>query len=198
MPYTYQADVWCDECARAIMTRIALEDPKAVPDDPSDESSYDSGEWPKEFDPDDLADGPKNCADGRCGGLAWVGGKDAGVAASVGYGKFLENALTEKGYAYVQKMLNEHGSVLPEFAQEWADYYGFTWHDQPWSSPIEWLTDKISELWPLDGEQGLWNIIESLLRMVSSDQIQDEFQEEMQDSGYFKKPGWYREDYGVA
>lgn len=194
MPAIYQGEVWCDGCANNIRRDIMMTTPEKVPDNPEDETSYDSEDWPKEYDPDEASDGPQNCADGECGGLAWIVGKEAGVVASTTYGKFLENALTEEGYAYLQRMLNEHGEVLSEFAQEWADYYGFTWHGQSWGNPIEWLRDKISDLWPLEGEQGLWNIIESLLRMVDSDQIQNEFQEEMKDSGYFRKPGWYRED----
>jgi hypothetical protein len=107
MAYTYQADVWCDSCGEAI--RADLEREGKAPANPDDETSYDSDDYPKWYDAEgEEADGPQNCADGKCAG-------DRGT--------FLQNQLTSEGYRALKSMLDEHGPDLPEHAREWADYY---------------------------------------------------------------------------
>ena len=135
MAYTYQADVWCDKCAAHIMAE--LERAGNVPEDTEDETSFDSDDYPKRYWPDsEEADSPQNCASGNCGGF------DTKTGA---YGTFLENGLTSDGYQYLKSMLDGHGKTLPEFAQEWADYYRFTYHDNPWSTAHEWLLDTVRD-----------------------------------------------------
>ena len=58
--------------------------------------------------------------------------------------------------------------------------------DQPryrWSHPTEWLEEKI-----LTGHDAREYAV-SLLRMVDGDQIQDEFQSQMHEDGYFSQEG---------
>ena len=111
MAYIYQADVWCDDCGRAIIDDLTAQG--KAPEDPEDESSFDSDEFPKYYDAEnDEGDGPQNCADGKCAGE---------------YGTFLRNTLTGDGYAYLKNMLDDHDETLPEHAQEWADYYQFAY-----------------------------------------------------------------------
>ena len=75
MAYIYQADVWCDECGKAIIDELTAQG--KAPEDPDDETSYDSDDFPKSFDAEsDEADGPQNCADDKCAG---------------DYGTFLQN-----------------------------------------------------------------------------------------------------------
>ena len=45
MSYIYQADVWCDDCGRAICKR--LKRAGKAPADPDDEWTFDSDEYPE-------------------------------------------------------------------------------------------------------------------------------------------------------
>ena len=169
MAYVYQADVWCDKCGEHIKTELEREG--EAPDDTEDESSFDSDEYPKYYDAEnEESDGPQNCADGRCGGFN----------NGHGYGTFLENQLTSEGYKYLKGMLDGHGATLPEFAREWAEYYQFEYHSNEYATAHEWLASKTSD-------QYLMAIIDKL----DGDTIQDAFQNEMADDGYFRESGWY-------
>jgi hypothetical protein len=113
MAYIYQADTWCDDCGKRMMGDLTRRG--KAPVEPEDESSYDSDDFPKFYDAEnEESDGPENCASGNCAGE---------------YGTFLQNPLTQDGYKYVQKMLNEHGKILPEHAAEWADHYQFEYFE---------------------------------------------------------------------
>lgn len=58
-----------------------------------------------------------------------------------------------------------------------------------WESPREWLDHKLTtlDLASIDGVTQLWHITQSLVLMASDDQIQDEFQSDMESDGYFKQ-----------
>jgi hypothetical protein len=167
-----------------------LERAGKAPEDTEDETSFDSDDYPKRYWPDsEEADGPQNCASGNCGGFA------NGQA----YGTFLENGLTSDGYESLKSMLDGHGKTLPEFAQEWADYYQFTYHDNPWSTAHEWLLDTVRDhaasIQDTDGgkthSMALVSIVNDLVSSLDADTIQDHFQSEMDDDGFFKESGWY-------
>lgn len=178
MAYIYQADVWCDACGERICAELDAEGRR--PAEPDDQHTYDSDDYPKQFDAEsDEADGPQNCASGNCAGT---------------YGTFLQNPLTQHGYEHLQGMLNEHGSVLPEPAREWADHYGFSFHANPWDGPQDWLRDVIqghAAETQGPGAAPLVSILDSVLSLLDADQIQDTFQQEMDDDGYFRAEGWY-------
>lgn len=259
MPYTYQSDVWCDECGRkireeldratvvnldrlkgrpddndvddvipdlSVVTRAALDhsigtvgisrgalatylfdadgncvaeyegDPlelsgSKVPFDPDDETSYDSDDYPKAYDAEnEESDSPENCASGNCAG---------------GHGKFLENILTRAGYRYLKSMLDKHGEPLPTHAQEWADYYGFTYFKQPYGHPAVWLNEKLTSIAHREIEAircadftaddlrvtELYNMASAMAEKLDGDQIQDLFQNEMEYDDFFKESGWY-------
>jgi hypothetical protein len=182
MAYIYQADVWCDKCGEHIKAELARNG--TVPDDPEDESSYDSDEYPKSYDAENgEADSPQNCADGRCGGFA----------NGHGYGTFLQNRLTGEGYRYLKGILDEHGAGLPEYAQEWADYYQFEYHAQEWDSAHEWLFSHIDSLtFGVSGPIGnLVSLAKELAAKLDGDTIQDLYQSDMDEDGFFKESGWY-------
>jgi len=190
MAYTYQADVWCDKCAAHIIGELQRNG--TAPSDTEDETSFDSDDYPKRYWPDsEEADGPQNCASGNCGG-----GPSDGFGA---YGTFLENGLTTDGYEYLKSMLDGHGKTLPAFAQEWADFYQFTYHDNPWSIAHEWLLDTVRDhaasIQDTDGgkthSMALVSIVNDLVSSLDADTIQDHFQSEMDDDGFFKESGWY-------
>ena len=63
MAHIYQAAIWCDECAEAVKENLEAEGVNG--EDFTDESTYDSDDWPKDGGPDaDLT--PGECCDG-CG-----------------------------------------------------------------------------------------------------------------------------------
>lgn len=96
MAYIYQADVWCDDCGKAICKRLKAEG--KAPANPADEYSYDSDEYPKRAGDDDESDSPQHCAAGEdCLNAITLpsGGK-------VGY---LFGELTADGVAYVKEAI---------------------------------------------------------------------------------------------
>lgn len=179
MAYIYQADVWCDKCGEKIRAELTAQG--KAPGDPEDERSYDSGDFPKYYDAEnEESDSPDNCASGDCAG-------DRGT--------FLQNQLTSDGYKYLKSMLDEDEPNLPPAVQEWADYYSFKYHDNPYNSPVEWLLSVLEYHAKQIGEtthsSALLSIAQELARNMDSDKIQDLFQSDMEEDDYFKKSGWY-------
>ena len=111
--YIYAADIYCKQCGEAIREQIIRE--RFAPEDPDDERSYDSGEFPKGPYPDGggEADCPQHCGAGpECvNAIECDDGRKVGV--------WLENELTTDGVKYVCKAIREGGEV----AEMWADYY---------------------------------------------------------------------------
>ena len=174
MAYTYQADVWCDECGKRICEDLTHEG--KAPEDPKDEHTYDSDDFPKQYDAEgEESDGPQNCASGNCAGT---------------YGTFLENQLTSDGYKYLKGMLDGHGEVLPDYAREWADFYNFKYHKQEYNGPHDWLDGYITLI--MDGARPeLVTVARELARALDADAIQDLYQSDMDVDDYFKESGWY-------
>jgi len=104
MAAIYQADVWCDDCARHICRKI--HDAKDALIGGMDESAYDSDEYPKYYDEDtEESDCPQHCA---------------------GCGDFLENPLTTDGADYVKDAVIEaieSGHDDSVALTEWFPYY---------------------------------------------------------------------------
>jgi hypothetical protein len=183
MPYVYQADVWCDSCGECIKAELAQAG--QAPEDPEDESSFDSDEYPKHYDSEnEESDTPENCADGNCAG---------------GYGTFLRSQLTAEGYKYLKNMLDGHGATLPDYAREWADFYQFSYFEQPYSHASEWLDGHINDLAKgTNGPQAaeLATLARDLARKLDGDQIQDLFQSNMDSDDFFKESGWSSPEMG--
>src|SRR5271155_2436152 len=80
--YVYQAAVWCPDCTRTI--KKELKKAGEEPEDPDDESSYDSDDYPKGpySDGGGESDSPQHCD---------------------GCKVFLENPLTGDGEEYVRE-----------------------------------------------------------------------------------------------
>jgi hypothetical protein len=101
--YIYQADVYCQLCAKAIKDRLFEQG--LAPIDPSDESSYDSDDYPKGPYFYQESDSPEHCA--ACG-------------------EFLENPLTQAGYQYLNEMIQEHeqhGRGDKDVIETWKTFY---------------------------------------------------------------------------
>lgn len=110
--YIYQADTYCDSCGEEIrreLTRQGL-----APEDPSDEYSYDSDNFPKGPCPEEATDSPDHC-----GRQEWciegVDLREYGIephhrllgAESYKIGALLSDGLTEYGVEYLKEMMEE-------------------------------------------------------------------------------------------
>jgi hypothetical protein len=98
--YIYEADIYCNKCGDSICER--LRGNNQAPDDPEDESTFDSDDYPKGPFGEGEADYPQHC--GECG-------------------VFLENALTSDGEDYVREAAKR--SPNNEAVQEWVRYYSY-------------------------------------------------------------------------
>lgn len=115
MPAIYCADCYCDACARAI--RKGCRKAGTAPPDPSDESSYDSGEYPKYMPDDEESDGPQHCGSGpKC--------LEAEILSDgERIGALLSHTLTTEGVRYLREMLADCRPTLAAFWREqFADY----------------------------------------------------------------------------
>lgn len=111
--YIYQADVWCDDCGRAIRKRLdrAGKTPK------SDEHTYDSDDYPKHAD-ECESDVPDHCAAGeKC--------LNAIILPSGGKVGMLMGELTQAGVEYVKDSLAEaqDGMGSLEVVELWVRYF---------------------------------------------------------------------------
>lgn len=115
--FIYQAALYCTDCGESIRER--LDAAGETPDDPSDESSYDSDDYPKGPFPDGggEADSPQHCGAGEdC--------LNALTLAGTKVGAFLENQLTSEGVDYAREMIsNEHSSYQSALHYEWIAHY---------------------------------------------------------------------------
>ncbi len=96
MSYAYQAAMWCDDCARAVMADL---DAKGV------EDTGDTDDYPQGDSSDGEADCPQHC-------------DDCGV--------FLENPLTSDGYDYVREAIADARKSKRTDSvalTEWAPFY---------------------------------------------------------------------------
>lgn len=108
--YLFRADVWCKECGEALRGRLK------APDNPEDEKTYDSDEYPK--GPIDFAyeesDTPDHCA----GGPNCLNALDVGDGIKVGC--WLENPLTTDGARYVREAIKDGPTRVTDL---WAKWY---------------------------------------------------------------------------
>jgi len=110
MAYIYQATLWCDDCGQAICQR--LDEAGEGPEDKSDETSFDSDDYPKGpfSDDDDESDSPSHCDSGaECPNAVELDdGSKVGAIVS---------GLTEDGIAYVR------GAKDSPCVREWREHY---------------------------------------------------------------------------
>lgn len=114
--YIYAADMYCEACGEDIRKRLTAEGHR--PKHWDDETTYDSGEFPKGPYPDGggESDSPQHCGShGECLSPTIIDGEK--------YGRFLENPLTNAGCAYVLEMHMDGPNAVTEF---WMEHY----HDE--------------------------------------------------------------------
>lgn len=110
MPYIYQADVWCDSCGESIKKKLG----QPTDFDPSDETTYDSDEYPKVYNPEtEESDSPQHCGAGEhCLEVEELpSGRKIGA--------FLGIALTANGAAYLLEQVADGG----ELAEFWLEHF---------------------------------------------------------------------------
>jgi hypothetical protein len=131
--YIYAAELWCEECGAKVCKEL---DAKGeAPEDSSDESSYDSDDYPKGPTPtnESESDAPLHCA---------------------GCGRFLEPLLTDEGIRYVREAIER--AIIEDRADnvaltEWAPYYGIEPED-PRAVRLARMNPRLRKLANEDGE----------------------------------------------
>lgn len=115
--YMYAADLWCEDCGAKIIDELTAEG--NAPEDPEDECSFDSDDFPKGPYPNGggESDSPNHCA----------AGSDC-INAVDGNGVFLENPLTDVGREYVKSAAYKYYfTKLPRAVNppipEWVKFY---------------------------------------------------------------------------
>lgn len=103
MPAIYQADTWCDSCADDIKQRIKADG--TAPENPDDETTYDSGKYPKWMDENEAADTPQHCGSGEDCLEAEK------LPSGTKIGKLLSDELTDAGVQYVREYIQQGGIV---------------------------------------------------------------------------------------
>ena len=107
--YIYQADIYCEDCIQGIKASV-LADPCLTYNDTPPQGPFPNGGG--------EADSPQHCS--SCG-------------------VFLENPLTDDGWAYTQRRINHvsdvtgtaAGGAWPGDIQKWADFYDITPNRSP-------------------------------------------------------------------
>ncbi len=122
--YIYAADIYCEKCGKSIRRRIRKEG--NAPKHYLDETTYDSGEFPKGpiADGGGEADHPNHCASGEdCLEPTEIEGEK--------YGCFLENDLTTEGIDYINQGLRENFETGKDGAvvKFWANHYRSVGYD---------------------------------------------------------------------
>lgn len=118
MVYMYQAALWCDSCANEIKGRLTREG--KAPEDPDDDTSFDSDEFPKyvgttggESDTPDHCDAGADCLEAE------------ELSDGTKVGALLTEELTTDGAEYVKQAVAEGGLCAVEIwkpAFDWLDY----------------------------------------------------------------------------
>ena len=114
MPYIYAADLWCNSCGRSIRRQLRREG--KAPNDPTDETSFDSDEFPKFAADPGEADCPQHCGAGEdcLEAIELPSGRKIGA--------LLSTELTGDGVRYTEEAIAAGGEVADLWAEEFAAY----------------------------------------------------------------------------
>jgi hypothetical protein len=114
MAWAYNADIYCGDCGEEL--RQALDGQGKTPDNPSDEHTYDSDEYPKYCDDDQESDSPQHCGSGELCLNAEVLPSGRMIGCLIG------TRLTSAGVEYVKEAIAAGGEVAELWAQQFSDY----------------------------------------------------------------------------
>jgi len=113
MAYIYQADIYCDACGKRICENLTAS--KMQPENPDDEHSYDSGDYPKHANDDDETDSPQHCA---CGPECL---RAEELPSGEKIGALIGTRLTEYGLQYLKEQLIEGGEVAEFWREQFTE-----------------------------------------------------------------------------
>lgn len=102
LTYIYQADLYCEDCAKQIKAELAYSH------ESQSENTFDSGDYPKGPYPAGESDTPDHCG---------------------GCGIFLENSLTGDGEQYVKDAIRA-GTGDPEVLATWKEFYSYLFPEE--------------------------------------------------------------------
>lgn len=125
--FIYQADTYCDSCGERIRAELTAEG--YAPEDPDDEWSYDSDNYPKPASEEET-DGPDHCAGrGECLegidlGEYGLGTDDELIGAETRtIGALLSDGLTPEGVSYLRDMLSDRSLPLTPYQRALHRYW---------------------------------------------------------------------------
>ena len=122
MAYIYQADIFCDACGESICRQLT-EEGKA-PEDPDDERTYDSDDYPKHASDDDETDCPQHC-----GGLEeCINAEELPDGSKIGC--LIGTNLTSDGLEYLKEALRGERGLCIEFWRKAFSKAGYTGLDR--------------------------------------------------------------------
>ncbi len=135
--YTYQADLWCEQCGEAIREQLARDHPGKVPADPDQEHTYDSDDYPKGpvADGGGESDMPQFCAAGEeC------------LCTAFGVGQFLENTLTDHGCETLREAIDRAytNDKVTDLIELFEEFYELPWPGKAEGrepSEEDWVTE---------------------------------------------------------
>jgi len=106
MAYIFQADIYCDDCGKALCESLGTK-----PQEP-----FDSDDYPKDVGDSGEADCPQHCANGPdC-----LNAVDIGSGFMVG--ELVSHELTMDGVEYVKEAIDDDWTCADYWRQEFADY----------------------------------------------------------------------------
>lgn len=120
LAYIYQADIYCDDCGKAIKREITGKDRK-----PGERfSAHDSETWPQSCGDDEESDCPQHCGNhSTCLNAIEIietRGKEAPYTRKVGC--LVSHSLTSDGVEYIKDKISEGGAVAELWREEFSDY----------------------------------------------------------------------------
>lgn len=115
MAAIYQADIYCTDCGNLI--RKELDAANKTPEEPDDERSYDSDDYPKSCGDDEESDSPQHCGSGE----TCVNAIELSDGRKIGC--FVSDSLTDYGVEYVKEAIAADKKKKNEVVQLWADHF---------------------------------------------------------------------------
>ena len=113
MAAIYAADIFCDSCGDDIRERLA----PTLKGAEIDETTYDSGDFPKHADDDEETDSPQHC-----GSHADCLEAET-LPDGTKIGKLIGTNLTCDGVEYVREAIADGGMVAEYWAEQFSDYF---------------------------------------------------------------------------
>jgi len=141
MAFIYQADCYCDLCGEQI--KYDLEVAGKMPENPDDEHSYDSDEYPKCANDDDESDSPQHCGNHEHCFDAHTLPSGRKIGCLIG------TNLTDAGIQYVKEVVDE-GGELADFWRKEFNYIDFPKNVANLADFDEFLdeaTGAVQEMW---------------------------------------------------